>query len=105
MLVIGLIVAVLLYLLLALLWITAGARITGSVGILAALNKMLFVPDHIVFTLLRGLILITFFYLVADYLISGARRGFKRRAAKESIEDVKKKWVKERAADDPLPPE
>ena len=105
MLVIGLIVAVLVYGLLALLWVTAGAQISGSVGILTALNKMLFMPDHIVFIILRGLILVTVFYLVADFLISGARRGLKRRAAKETIADIKKKWVKERAADDPLPRE
>jgi len=88
-----------------LLWVTAGARFSSSVGILAGLNKMLFMPDHIVFTILRGLILITFFYLVADFLVSGARRGLKRKGAKESMSDVKKKWVKERAADDPLPRE
>ena len=104
MLVIGLIVAVCLYAILALLWVTAGAHLSGSVTILAALNKMLFVPDDLVFIILRGLILITFLYVVADFLVSGARRGLKRRAAKASPSEIKKRWVKERAADDPIPP-
>jgi len=105
MLVIGLIVAVILYAILALLWITAGARLSGSVTILETLNKMLFMPDNLVFTLLRGLILVTFLYLVTDFLISGARRGFRRREKEASLAEVKKKWVKERAPDDPIAPD
>lgn len=105
MLVIGLIVAVLVYAVLALLWVTAGSRLSASAGILAIINKMLFVPDNVVFTILRGLILITFLYIVSDFLISSARRGFRRSAAKASPSEVKKRWVKERAADDPIAPD
>jgi uncharacterized metal-binding protein len=105
MLVIGLIVAVLMYAILALLWVTAGSHLSASVGILEALNKMLFVPDNTVLIILRGLILVTFLYLITDFLISGARRGLKRRAGKAPPSEVKKKWVKERAADEPIAPD
>lgn len=105
MLIIGLILAVLVYGILAFLWFTAAPQLNGPVGALGVLNKILLVPDNTIFTILRGLILATLFYLVADFLISGARRASRRRNAATPVSEVKKKWVKERAGNDRIAPE
>lgn len=48
--------------------------------------NMLFLPENTVFLILRGLLLITLFYVVADGLFSAARR--KARKRKKDEEDA-----------------
>ncbi len=87
MLIVGLIIAACLYALLYWVYLYAESHFTTLPGFLSYLNHLLFVPENNVFFILRGLLLITFFYVLADTLLSPARRGLfnarKRRADAE----------------------
>jgi hypothetical protein len=80
MLIIGFILALCFYVGLFFVYEAAQSHILGP---LEMLNKMLFMPEPTIFLLLRGLIIITLFYIVADSLISPARRGLKSRRQKQ----------------------
>jgi hypothetical protein len=76
MLIFGLIAALAFYLGLFWLYQTAAAA-PGAYSVLSTINKALFMPEPAIFFLLRSLIIITLFYVVADALISPTRRGLK----------------------------
>ncbi len=91
MLIIALLVAFLFYVGLFLLWESASVNLSGPLGVLWTLNRMLFMPTESVLMILRGLIFITALYVVADFLLSSTRRGLKRKAnARKSVVHWKK---------------
>lgn len=79
MLVIGLLIAFCLYVGLYWLYLAAESHASSASSALATLNHILLMPDNNIFFLLRGLILVTFFYVAADFLISPARDELKNR--------------------------
>lgn len=91
MLIIGLIGAAALYAILYLLYLAADARLSSSSSALSVINEMLFVPEGTVFFLLRCLILITFFYVVADALLNPARRQLRNRKHRRKDAEYDKK--------------
>jgi hypothetical protein len=99
MLIIGFIIAFCLYV--GLYWIYLATQ-SQLLGPLAMINKALFMPEPSVFFLLRGLILITLFYLVADALLSPARRGLKKR--RQQRLDAERDKLAFRGSKAPTPP-
>lgn len=91
MLIFGLIGAAFLYIVLYFLYRAAEMQLVGASSTLAFINEMLFVPQGNVFFILRCLILITFFYVVADALLHPARRQLRksRRLRKDAEYDKK----------------
>lgn len=77
-------IAFVLYTVLYVLWEMAQGRLEGTtMPVLRAVNHALLMPDDLVFVILRGLILLTLFYVVADFFLSSAKRGLKRRRNNE----------------------
>ena len=83
MLIIGFILALCFYVGLFFVYQATESQILGP---LAMLNQMLLMPEPAIFLLLRGLIIITLFYIIADAMISPARRGIKNRRQKQEDE-------------------
>jgi surface polysaccharide O-acyltransferase-like enzyme len=79
MLFIVIIIAFILYAGLYMLWVAAQTRLDSSTAILKAISDMLFVPDHLVFMILRSVIFLALFYVVADMFMNSAKRTLKRR--------------------------
>jgi hypothetical protein len=99
MLIIGFIVALCLYV--GLYWIYVAAQ-PQLIGPLAVINQALFMPEPSIFFLLRGLIFITLFYILADALLSPARRGLKNRRQKRL--DAERDKLAFRGQKAPTPP-
>ncbi|MBV9865166.1 MAG: hypothetical protein JO316_07425 [Abitibacteriaceae bacterium] len=91
MLIIVLIAAVCLYVGLYFAWASAQPYIGHSLSVLNILTEMLLQPRHGVFFILRGLILVTFCYVIADFFFSQARQGMKNSAKRKRAEDDKKR--------------
>lgn len=83
MLFIALIMAACLYVGLYLIWEASQSHLSGPTNILRLLNDMLITPRADIFFLLRGLILITLLYLIADFIYSSARGTRKKRRKNE----------------------
>jgi len=82
MLIPALVAATVFYVLAFFIW-NAGTSDLGSVtGYMNMMDRMMFYPQHPIFVILRGLILVTAFYVFADSVISTS----KRRAAKRKKE-------------------
>jgi hypothetical protein len=81
MLVIGLVIAFVIYVGLYWIYIAAQAHPPNATAtsFLSVLNQILLTPENNIFFLLRGLILVTFFYVLADLITSPARKGMKNR--------------------------
>lgn len=80
--------AFLFYVALYFLWVASSQHLNGVQEWMAAFNAMVWMPGHLVFTILRGLILITAFYVFADGLRAGVKRaGRKRKEAKRDREE------------------
>ena len=91
MLVIGLIAAALLYGVLYWTYLQAQAQNAGAITTLALFEKMLTIGEPSIFFFLRWLILLTLFYIVADALLSPARRSLKNRRQRRADEEYSKK--------------
>lgn len=91
MLIFGLIGAACLYAVLYLLYLAADSRLTSATSTLAVINEMLFVPQNNIFFLLRCLILITLFYVVADALLNPVRRQLRNRRRRRADDEYNKK--------------
>lgn len=78
MLIIGLLAAVCFYIVLYWVYLAADTQITSAYSALEFLNQVTFAPKNDIFMLLRGLIIVTFFYVIADAIVSPARRGLKK---------------------------
>lgn len=73
------IIAFVLYCGLYLLWESAQSQLDGTASLMRAVTNMLFMPQDIVFVILRGLIVVVFFYVLADFFMSSAKRLKRRR--------------------------
>ena len=74
MIIVALLGALIFYVALYCLWAASSQHLVGIAGWLHVLNDMVWMPGHLVFVLLRGLILITTFYVFADFLTAGFKR-------------------------------
>jgi hypothetical protein len=99
MLIVGFIIALCVYV--GLYWIYLAAQ-PQLIAPLAAINQALFMPEPSIFFLLRGLIFITLFYIVAEALLAPARRGLKHRRQKRL--DSERDKLAFRGAKAPTPP-
>jgi hypothetical protein len=90
MLVIALIAAALLYGVLYWTYLQAQAQNSGAVTTLAIIEKMFTIGEPNIFFFLRWLILLTLFYVVADALLSPARRGLKNRRQRRADAEYNK---------------
>ena len=82
MIIVALIGALVFYVALYCLWAASSQHLVGVEGWLRVLNDMVWMPGHTVFVLLRGLILITAFYVFADFVKAGVMK-FRRTRAEE----------------------
>lgn len=88
MIIVALLGALIFYVALYCLWAASSQHLVGIAGWLHVLNDMIWMPGHLVFVLLRGLILITAFYVFADFLTSGFKKWRRARAeAKRAREE------------------
>lgn len=83
MLIIALIGAIIFYVVVYILWAESYTSIDSMSSFMAQIEKMALAPQHVVFVILRGLILITAFYVVADLLLATSRKVVKKRRSKE----------------------
>ena len=92
MLIPALLAAAVFYVLAFFMW-DAGTSDFGSVtGYMNMMDRMMFYPQHPIFIILRGLILITAFYVFADSIVSTSkRRAAKRKRDAEYIALHKKR--------------
>jgi len=90
MLIFGLIGAAALYAVLYLAYLAADSRLS-STPTLAVINEMLFVPEGQIFFILRCLLIITFFYVIADALLNPARRSLRSRKRRRQESEYDKK--------------
>ena len=81
MLILGLLGAFIFYVAIYLLWEASSTRLDSMEAWMRALTAMIWMPENLVFVILRGLILVVAFYVFADWIVSGVRSA-KRRAAK-----------------------
>ena len=81
MLFIGIVVVLLLYVGLYLVWDAANVSLDGAEPILRSLADAFLRPGNEIFFLLRSLLLLSLAYVIADFVVSGARRALKRRRA------------------------
>jgi hypothetical protein len=79
MLIIGLIAAVCFYVLLYWIYVAIETQLGDAYTTLQIINQAIMAPQSDIFMLLRGLIIVTFFYVLADMLLSPARRGMRKR--------------------------
>lgn len=79
MLIVALLGALVFYVALYLLWSSTQVPLDSLDALFRALNRMLWLPENLIFTILRGLILIATLYVFADFIISAAKRAAKRR--------------------------
>ena len=79
MLFIVIVVAFIMYAGLYMVWVAAQSRLDNSTTILRAISDMLFMPDHLVFMILRSVIFLALFYVIADFFMNSAKRSLKRR--------------------------
>ncbi len=88
MIIVALLGALVFYVALYCLWAASSQHLVGIAGWLHVLNDMILRPGPLVFVLLRGLILITTFYVFADFVGSGFKKRKRARAeAKRAREE------------------
>jgi uncharacterized metal-binding protein len=77
-------IALVIYAVLYVVWeMTQNQVQVTAMPLLRALNNALFMPDNLVFVIFRGLILLTLFYVIADFFLTSAKRGLRRRQNRE----------------------
>jgi uncharacterized metal-binding protein len=62
-----------------LVWEAAQSQLDGTASLLRAVNNMLFMPQEVVFVILRGLIIVAMLYVIADFFMASAKRNARRR--------------------------
>jgi hypothetical protein len=90
MLIFGLIAAALLYAILYWTYFQAQAQNSSAMTTVSVIEKMLTVGEPSIFFFLRWLILLTLFYVVADALLSPARRNLRNRRQRRADEEYNK---------------
>lgn len=87
--------AILFYAALYIFWEMSHSRLNTVEQWLSMLNSMVVMPDHVVFVILRGLILVAALYVVSDFLLSSAKRGKRKRDLRREAErDTRLGWKK-----------
>jgi uncharacterized metal-binding protein len=88
MIIVALLGALVFYVALYCLWAASSQHISGVQAWMATLNAMVWMPGHLVFTIFRGLILITALYVFADWLRASVKRAHrKKQEAKRAREE------------------
>lgn len=88
-------IAVVMYCISYWLWAVAQTHPQSWADVINVVNAMLFVPGNTIFLIFRGLLLATAFYIVAEFIYSGMRRGLKGREEEEPHE-LKMKFIHSR---------
>ncbi len=87
MIIVALMGALIFYVALYCLWAASVQHLVGVAGWMHVFNDMIWMPGHLIFVLLRGLILITAFYVFADsigaFLKKWKRARLERKRARE----------------------
>ena len=86
MLIVALLGAFIFYVGLYLLWSSSQVPLDSMSAVLVALNRMFWMPENLIFTIFRGLILAAALYVFADFLISLTKRLARKRDNKEKNE-------------------
>ncbi len=94
MLILVLLGAILFYAGLYLLWELSNSRLNTVENWMSALNGMAVMPDHVVFVMLRGLILVVALYVISDFLVATARRTKRKRADRRDAQNARIRWKK-----------
>jgi len=81
MLIVALLGALVFYTVLYIIWSSSQTHLDSVAAWMRLFNQMALMPETQIFQILRGLILIVALYVLADFLLSGAR-GLKRRVKK-----------------------
>ncbi|HEX9996876.1 MAG TPA: hypothetical protein VGB45_07025 [Abditibacterium sp.] len=79
MLIVALLGAFIFYVGLYLLWSSNQVPLDSVSAVLGALNRMMWMPENLVFTIFRGLLLVAALYIFADSIISFAKRLTRKR--------------------------
>lgn len=79
MFIVALLGAFLFYVGLYLVYESTQVRLDSAGAVLKALNDMMWMPQTTVFTIFRGLLIITTFYIVGDFILSTAKRAARKR--------------------------
>lgn len=87
MLIVGLLGAIVFYVVLYFAFEASQNRMQNTQQVLTTLNNMVLAPQHTIFMIFRGLILISVFYVVADALLSASRKAAKKKH--DEAEDMK----------------
>jgi len=85
------ILAVVMYCISYWLWAIAQSHPQNWYEVIQIASAMLFVPGDTIFIIFRGVLLITAFYLLADFLFTGVRRV--KRREKEEPHELKLKYI------------
>ena len=91
MLIVALLGALMFYVALYLLWSASQVPLDSLAAVLRTLNRMLWMPENLVFTIFRGLILAAALYVFADFIVSFARRATRKR---DNAEKTELSWKK-----------
>ena len=88
MIIVALLGALVFYIALYCLWAASSQHLNTVQAWMATFNAMVWMPGHLVFTILRGLILITTLYVFADWVRATIKRAHrKKQEAKRAREE------------------
>jgi hypothetical protein len=93
MLVFVLILSAVVYCVLYWLWAIAQSQPQNMMDVIHVINGMLFVPGNTIFLIFRGVLLLTIFYVIADFFVSGIRHGLKMRRGEEEPHELQLKYI------------
>jgi hypothetical protein len=82
MVIVFLLAAIFFYIVLYLIYEYSKTQVHTIDGWLTIINNMIWMPDDIIFMMLRGLIIIVLFYVVIDTFIAGVKRTKRRKLEK-----------------------
>lgn len=87
MIILVLFAAVIFYTVIYVLYNNSQSSMGQAISLMSSLEQAALAPQHTVFVILRGLILATFLYVIADFLISSARGAKRKRDRKSEDEE------------------
>jgi len=88
MIIVALLGAIVFYIALYCIWTASSQHLNTVQEWLAMFNGMVMAPGHLVFTILRGLILVTALYVFGDWLRASVKKAqHKRREARRDREE------------------
>ncbi len=87
------VVVFILYIGLYLVWESANISLNGPEAFLRSLNHALFMPDNVVFMILRSLLFLTIFYVVADYAMVKVKKARLKAKREKEVKDLTPTFV------------